>query len=183
MVDASREKSLELVDKQLLESVEDNSDEDDDDEEDDGEDDDSEEYLYDDEEDDDESDDGDLEESSEEKAKSDKVTSPKMECSEEEYKRLKNNLLLYHCARIGDSDCTEEFTRKGGFSCSCFNLKGSCSSSCSLYICNFCFLFHKSFDLMVEWTYGITLCPLFIISCHMSETVQDLFVKICMDIV
>ncbi|KAK2189211.1 hypothetical protein NP493_113g02036 [Ridgeia piscesae] len=112
LVDESRQKSLELVDKQLLESVEDNSDDDDDDEEDDGEDDDSEEYLYDDEEDDDEEDDGDMEDSSEEKAKSDKVTSPKMECSAEEYKRLKNNLLLYHCARIGDSDCTEEFTRK-----------------------------------------------------------------------
>ena len=140
LVDKSRQKSLELVDKQLLESVEDNSDDDDDDEEDDGEDDDSEEYLYDDEEDDDEEDDGDMEDSSEEKAKSDKVMSPKMECSAEEYKRLKNNLLLYHCARIGDSDCTEEFTRKGGFSYSCFNLKGGCSPL-SLSIPNFSFLF------------------------------------------
>ena len=36
------------------------------------------------------------------------ITELKTPCEELEYERLKNNLLQYHCARIGEMDCTTD---------------------------------------------------------------------------
>ena len=36
------------------------------------------------------------------------ITELKTPCEELEYERLKNNLLQYHCARIGEMDCTSD---------------------------------------------------------------------------
>ena len=138
-------KTLESADKHQLPDHEDDSSEEDDyddDEEDDG----SDEYMYDDEEEDveDEEDDGiddededssvedssvedsSVEDSSEEDSSEESVTKKDdgMSCSDEEYRKLKNNLLLYHCARIGDSDCTEEFKRKSSLTPLCVRCTG-----------------------------------------------------------
>ena len=133
-------KTLEASDKRQLPDREEDSMEDedyDDDEEDDG----SDEYLYEDEEEEDnEEDDGieddededsrmedsSVEDSSVEDSSEDSATKEDdgTSCSDEEYRKLKNNLLLYHCARIGDSDCTEEFKRKSSLTPLCLRCTG-----------------------------------------------------------
>ena len=165
-------KTLESADKHQLPDHEDDSSEEDDyddDEEDDG----SDEYMYDDEEEDDEDEEDDgiddededssvedssVEDSSEEDSSEESATKKDdgMSCSDEEYRKLKNNLLLYHCARIGDSDCTEEFKRKSSLTPLCVRCTGkvnwltkgqlvdSCVKRTFCLILNFKFRFNRS---------------------------------------